>query len=92
MCVLTGKNSLNARNVKENQRSNTHILHSVCIFLLVEVVVKSSHVRLFEIGLEGHKKKYVKRQEVSIFEHLRLKYKGSPAQRQERKQKNCTLS
>lgn len=70
VCVLTGKNSLNARNVKENQRSNTHILHSVCIFLLVEVVVKSSHVRLFEIGLEGHKKKYVKRQEVSIFEHL----------------------
>lgn len=31
---------------------NTHILHSISIFLLVEVVIKCSHVRLFEIGLE----------------------------------------
>lgn len=31
---------------------NTHILHSVCIFLLIEVVIKRSHVRLFKIGLK----------------------------------------
>lgn len=34
---------------------NTHILYSICVFLLVEVVVKCSHVRLFEIGLERNK-------------------------------------
>lgn len=35
---------------------NTHILHSVCIFLLIEVVIERSHVRLFKIGLkEGEK-------------------------------------
>lgn len=31
---------------------NTHILHSICIFLLIEVVIKRSHVRLFKIGLK----------------------------------------
>lgn len=43
---------------------NTHILHSVCIFLLIEVVIKRSHVRLFKIGLkdrEKHQKKKTKK-------------------------------
>lgn len=34
---------------------NTHILHGVRVLLLIEVVVKRGHVRLFEIGLERNK-------------------------------------
>lgn len=38
--------------MQQRKKLNTHILHSVRILLLIEVVVKSSHVGLFEIGLE----------------------------------------
>ena len=37
-------------------KSDTYVLHSVSIVLLIEVVIKRSHVRLFEIGLEKKKK------------------------------------
>lgn len=41
--------------VQQGKRTNTHVLHSIRIFLLIEVVIKCSHVRLFEIGLERSK-------------------------------------
>lgn len=36
----------------QNGEKHTHILYSISVFLLIEVVVKCRHVRLFEIGLE----------------------------------------
>lgn len=44
---LTGRNPIHWVRGK----LNTHILYSVCIFLLIEVVIKGSHVGLFEVGL-----------------------------------------
>lgn len=35
-------------------QTKTHVLHSVAILLLVEVVVKCSHVGLLETGLESY--------------------------------------
>lgn len=40
---------------------NTHVLHGVCIFLLIEVVIKRSHVRLFKIGLKDREKRQKKK-------------------------------
>lgn len=52
----------------QNSERHTHILHSISVFLLVEVVVKCSHVRLFEIGLERQKIE----KPIRVFKQLRM--------------------
>lgn len=55
-----------------NSERHTHVLHSISVFLLVEVVVKCSHVRLFEIGLERRKSKIQRKKSIRIFKQLKM--------------------
>lgn len=57
-CPHTSSIKTRATELSTNRlwaKADTHILHSICIVLLIEVVVKCSHVGLFEICLEKKK-------------------------------------
>lgn len=56
----------------QNGERRTHILYSVGVFLLIEVVVKCRHVGLFEIGLERQTSAMQRKKSIRIFKQLKM--------------------